>query len=139
MEGIIKLAKPILIDGRDITELKYDTDAITPELFSEAEGIKNKATKQITKGSYAGAMELDYSFHLYLGVAAIVAVNPGYEFEDVLRIKGHDIRKVIGIGRSFMTESDDSQEDSLEEPSETIQEYSMTPQENLEKEESEDF
>ena len=124
MEGIITLSKTILIDGNEIKELKYDTDLITADLFSEAEGIKNKATRQVTKGAYAGAMELDYSFHLYLGAAAVVAANPGWQFDDVLRIKGHDIRKIIGVGRSFMTESDESQEDSSEELSEITSESS---------------
>lgn len=116
--------RPILIDGLEVRELKYDTDLITTDLFSEAEGIKNKATRQATKGTFAGAMELDYSFHLYLGAAAVVAANPTWTFEDVLRVKGHDIRKVIGIGRSFMTESDESAEDSSEEPSEIMSESS---------------
>ena len=139
MEGIITLNRPILIDGLEVRELKYDTDLITTDLFSEAEGIKNKATRQATKGTFAGAMELDYSFHLYLGAAAVVAANPTWTFEDVLRVKGHDIRKVIGIGRSFMTESDESAEDSSEEPSEIMSESSTNQDMSFGSEVSETF
>lgn len=131
--------RPILIDGLEVRELKYDTDLITTDLFSEAEGIKNKATRQATKGTFAGAMELDYSFHLYLGAAAVVAANPTWTFEDVLRVKGHDIRKVIGIGRSFMTESDESAEDSSEEPSEIMSESSTNQDMSFGSEVSETF
>lgn len=139
MEGTITLSKPILIDGAETKELKYDTDLITTDLFSEAEGLKNKATRQASKGTFAGAMELDYSFHLYLGAASIVAANPTWTFEDVLRVKGHDIRKVIGIGRSFMTESDESAEDSFEEQSEITSESSTNQDMSFGSGESETF
>lgn len=139
MEGTIILSKPILIDGKEVKELKYDTDLITTDLFSEAEGLKNKATRQASKGTFAGAMELDYSFHLYLGAAAVVAANPTWTFEDVLRVKGHDIRKIIGIGRSFMTESDESVEDNSEEPSEIMSESSTNQDMSFGSEASETF
>ncbi|MCR4834371.1 MAG: hypothetical protein K5900_12420 [Butyrivibrio sp.] len=139
MEGIIKLSKAILIDGVERTELKYDTDLITPELFSEAEALKNKVTtKARTQGGIAGAMELDYSFHMYLGAAAVVAANPTWTFEDVLRIRGIDVRKITGVGRSFMTASDESQEDSSEEPSEITSESLMSQDMNSEKDLSAD-
>ena len=139
MEGTIILSKAILIDGKEVKELKYDTDLITTDLFSEAEGLKNKATRQASKGTFAGAMELDYSFHLYLGAAAVVATNPTWTFEDVLRVKGHDIRKIIGIGRSFMTESDESVEGSSEEPSEIMSESSTNQDMSFGSEASETF
>ena len=119
MEKVIKLSKPVLIDGKEVKELKYDIDEVTPELFAEAEGLKNKATTKVRmQGGMAGAMELDYSFHLYLGAACVVAVNPGVTFEDVLRVKGLDIKKIAEVGRSFLTASGESTEDNSEEPSE---------------------
>jgi hypothetical protein len=139
MEGTIRLSKPLMFEGKEYHELKYDTDLITADLFAEAEGMKNKATRQAAKGTFAGAMELDYSFHLYLGAAAIVAANPTWEFDDVLRVKGHDIRKIIGIGRSFMSESDESPEDSSEEPSEIMSESSMSQDMSSESDLSETF
>lgn len=139
MNGTLNLSKPILIDGRDVKDLKYDTDLITADLFAEAEGLKNKNTRQAAQGAFAGAMELDYSFHLYLGAAAVVAANPGWTFEDVLRVKGHDIKKVVSVGRGFMTESDESQEDSSEEPSEITSGSSMSQDMNSESDLSETF
>ena len=84
-------------------------------------------------------MELDYSFHLYLGAAAVIAVNPLYTFEDMLQIKGKDTYKLMGIGRSFMMPSEDSPEDSSEEQSGIIAESSMTQVMSSESEASEDF
>lgn len=140
MQGTIVLSRPILIDGNQVKELDYSLDEITPALFAEAEAMKNKESGASRfQGGAAGTMELDYSFHLYLGAAAIIAVNPGWTFEDILRVKGQDIYKLMGIGRSFMMPSDDSQEDSYEEPSEITQEYSMSQDQNYEEEESEDF
>ena len=140
MEGTIKLSKPILIDGRNITELNYNLDEITPALFAEAEAMKNKESGASRfQGGAAGTMELDYSFHLYLGAAAVIAANPEWTFDDILRVKGQDIYKLMGIGRSFMMPSEDSQEDNSEEPSEITQESFMTQDQNSEEEESENF
>ena len=140
MEGTIKLSKSILVDGKNVTELNYNLDEITPALFAEAEAMKNKESGASRfQGGAAGTMELDYSFHLYLGAAAVIAANPEWTFDDVLRVKGQDIYKLMGIGRSFMMPSEDSQEDTSEEPSETIPESSMTQEMNSEEEESEDF
>ena len=140
MEGTIRLSRPILIDGKNVTEMTYDLDEITPALFAEAEAMKNKeAGSSRFQGGAAGTMELDYSFHLYLGAAAVMAANAGWTFEDVLRVKGQDIYKLMGIGRSFMMPSEDSQEDSSEEPSEITPECSMSQDQNSEEEESEDF
>lgn len=117
MKGSIELINPVKIDGKNIKKLAYDTDEITPELFAEAEGKKLKATK--VNGNLSGAMELDYPLHLYLGIAAIVAVNPDYTFEDVARIKGHDVVEVMKIGRNFIVKSEESQDEDSDEQSET--------------------
>ena len=124
MKGTIELINPIKIDGKNIRKLAYDTDEITPELFAEAEGKKLKASR--TNGNLSGAMELDYPLHLYLGIAAVVAVNPDYTFEDVARIKGRDVVEVMKIGRNFIVKSEESPDDDFDEQSETSPE-STTP------------
>ena len=73
------------------------------------------------------AAEFDFGLHLYLGFAAIIAVNPSYDFADLERIKGRDVVEVMAIGRNFMLKSDEtSPESDSGEPTETTPE-STTP------------
>ena len=85
--GTITLNKPVLINGVQVAEMSYDTDEISGELYAQAEAHKMKASGS-KGGNLAGAVELDYSLHLYIGFAAVIAVNPSYTFEDMERIKG---------------------------------------------------
>ena len=43
---------------------------------------------------------------LELGFAAILAVNPDYDYNDLLRIKGSDLVQVVRIGRGFTMPSE---------------------------------
>ena len=40
MQGKLTLVNPIKIDGKNVKQLKYDTNEITPELYAEAETRK---------------------------------------------------------------------------------------------------
>ena len=100
----ITLRNPILINGKQITELTYDVNEITPAGFAEAEYRKTRANG--SKGApSSAAVELDYSLHLYLGFAAIAAVNPEYDINDLERIKGTDVMEVMKVGRNFIIAS----------------------------------
>lgn len=123
MKKTLVLDNPILINGKTVSELDYDVDEITGELFAEADARKMSASGS-HRGNLAGAPEIDYSMHLYLGYAAIIAVNPGYDWSDLGRIKGHDNMKVLGIGRTFIVGSAASQDEDSEEPTETTDESS---------------
>lgn len=73
--------------------------------------------------SISAAAEFDFGLHLYLGYAAIIAVNPSYDFSDMERIKGHDVVEVMQIGRNFMLASDKaSPESDSDEHTETTPE-----------------
>lgn len=99
----LKLKNPIKINGKEVKELTYDVNEITVEAFIEAEMRKfNAGTK---KGVNAAAIEMDYSMHLQLGLAAIVAVNADIDYNDLNRLKGFDLIAVSRIGRSFTTPS----------------------------------
>lgn len=126
----LKLNTPIVINGKKLKELAYDTDAITVGLFAEAEARKLKATTAKAGGS-AGAFELDYSLHLYLGMAAIIAVNPEIDVTDLERITGPDVMALMRIGRNFTTSRSaaPSEESSSGEDSETTPEPSTPPSE----------
>lgn len=126
MKQVLKLKKPLLINGANVTELEYDAEEITSQLFAEADNKKMQAASS-KNGNMAGAVELDYSFHLYLGFAAIIAVDHKITMEDLERIKGHDLKEVMKIGRNFILRSEESEESDLEAQSETTQEH-LTPQ-----------
>lgn len=122
MEKIV-LTKPVMINGVEVKEMTYDADEIDGALYAQAEAQKMKAGGS-KGGNLAGAVELDYSFHLYIGFAAVIAVNPAYTFEDMERIKGKSLKEFAKIGRGFFIGSGSSKEESSEGQSETTPEPS---------------
>lgn len=98
----INLRAPVLIDGEKVRELTYDTDLVTSDQFIQAEILAANAATRLRMVS-TKVVELDAGFHYYLGVMAILAVNPEYAVQDVERIKGPDVLKVMKVGRNFMT------------------------------------
>jgi hypothetical protein len=123
----IKLKNPIQINGKAVSEMTYDVNEITPAGFAEAEYRKTRANG--SKGApSSAAVELDYSLHLYLGFAAIIAVNPEYDFNDLERIKGTDVMEIMKVGRNFIIASAaTSTAEESENASETTPE-STTPE-----------
>ena len=123
LKGTIALRNPITINGKMVKELTYDANEITPAMFAEADARKMLASGA-KSGNLSGAVELDYGLHLYLGFAAIIAVNPGIDFTDLERIKGPDVMQVMKVGRNFIISSAASEEDSSDEQSEITPELS---------------
>ena len=124
----LTLSNPLLINGRKVTALTYDTNAITVGMFGEAEARKLKAT-MAKGGGAAGAFELDYTLHLYLGMMAVIAVNSEIDVSDLERLSGPDVMALMRIGRNFTTSRsvETSEENSSDEPSETMPEPSTRP------------
>ena len=110
----IKLSKPLKVNGKDLTELPYDFDAITVDGFAQAE-INARKKKPSTELSM---METDYIFHLYLGFEAVIAAEPKIDIADLERLTGKDVTKLMGAGRFFVLASA-VPEDSSDEPSES--------------------
>lgn len=105
MKNTLVLDNPILINGETVTMLVYDPNEITALQFADADAHRMLSTSsRNSKGSsgFSNAAELDYTFHLYLGIMAVVAVNPEYDVSDLERAKGDDVRQLMGIGRNFM-------------------------------------
>ena len=120
MKGIIKLANPIPVNGKNVAELSYDTAEITGQLFCEADAKRRIAagTKNV---SIAPAAEFDYGLHLYLGFAACIAAAPEIDFTDLERIHGTDVVEIMAVGRNFILKSEDSVQNNSDEPTETTQ------------------
>lgn len=107
----LKLKNPVKINGKEFCELTYDANEITAEAFIDAEYRKFAAAAK--KGVNAATIEMDYSMHLQLGFAAIIAVNPDIDYNDLTRLKGFDLISVSRIGRNFIMPS--AAEESTEE------------------------
>ncbi len=94
----IELRQPIMINGKEVKELTYDTAQITVRQFCEAE------TYSFTAGGNKPKItthEFDHGLHIYLGMYAVIAVNPEIDITDLERIKGFDLIKLANIGRNF--------------------------------------
>ena len=82
MKNKITLSNPLTINNKKRTELTYDANEITAQMFAEADSRKLTASGS-KNGNAAGAAELDYGLHLYLGFEAIIAVNPEIDMSDL--------------------------------------------------------
>ena len=123
MKKTLTLKNPIKINGVDNTELAYDTNEITPPLFAQAEALKKQAAG-MKNVAIVPAVEFDFSLHMYLGFAAIIAANPMIDFADLERIHGTDMVEIMHIGRNFILKSEESQESNSDTASETTPELS---------------
>ncbi len=119
----IKLTKPLLVNGEERTELPYDLDNVTVDQFIKAENVAKSKADDFA----LGVAENDYSFHLELGFAAIMAADPSIDAADLDRITGRDLMSVMRAGRNFIGDSSASPEaetsgsaaDGSEQPSES--------------------
>ena len=94
------LDNPIKINGVDVTELTYDPQEITAEMFSIA--CAKSAASEKSKTVTLKVKENDYALHMYLGMFSVIAVNPDIDISDLERIKGFDILDLTNIGTFFM-------------------------------------
>jgi uncharacterized protein (DUF2225 family) len=125
----IKLRNNLLINGEKVNTLQYDTEEITVEHFAKAEGLKAQSLqKQSGTMMVSPVAETDYSMHLYLGFMAVIALaeqqEKSIDINDLKRIKGHDLKKIMEVGRNFMlnSEEDTTEEEDTEELTESISE-----------------
>ncbi|NLH01183.1 MAG: early nodulin 20 (N-20) [Clostridiales bacterium] len=95
----LKLHNPIAINGKQVTELTYDPTEITALQFSEA--CARSAAIEKSKTFSFKLKENDYSLHLYLGMMAVIAVNPDIDISDLERIRGFDTLELTDIGMLF--------------------------------------
>ena len=129
MKKTLLLKHAIKVNNEDVRELTYDAEEITGLLFTEAEA-RRKVAAGSRNVSNSPVAEVDFGLHLYLGYAAVISINPQYDFTDLERIKGGDVAEVMRIGRSFFTKSAVSEGESSDEPGETTPESSTPPSQN---------
>ena len=87
---ILKLKKPVMIDGEEKTEIEYDFEALTGNDIQSA-------TKELSKaGIMVTTIELDSNYH-----AAIFAKAADLMFEDMSRLSARDYAKATSLVRDF--------------------------------------
>lgn len=120
---VIKLINPLKVNGRELSELKCDMDAVDAEGFIRAEALSN--AKRNNEGSVASMAEVDYGFHLYLAFEGVKAAMPEVDTTDLERVKGRDLVQLMQVGRFFTLVADGGSEGSSSDaPSESSQESS---------------
>jgi hypothetical protein len=99
-KNTLVLDNPVLINGKEVKELTYDPQEITAEQFSIACAKASALDKSRTVT--LKPKENDYSLHLYLGMMAIIAVNPNIDVTDLEKVKGFDVLSLTNIGTFFI-------------------------------------
>ena len=129
---VLKLEEPISINGKMVSELSYDPMEITAAQFSEACARSSAIDK--SKSFSFKMRENDYALHLYLGMFAVIAVNPEIDVSDLERIKGFDVLRLTDIGMLFTYRRSGatSVESDSEKQSETTAESSIATSEKSE-------
>lgn len=130
MKKTLTLDSAIKINGKDVTELTHDAQEITAGQFTEA--CARSASIDKTKSFSFKLRENDYALHFYLGIMAIIAVNPEIAVEDMERVKGFDSLKIADIGMLFTLRrsGEASKENNSDEQSETTPNTSARAQSN---------
>ena len=119
MNRTLKLDNPITINNKVYTEFEYNPLKITAAQFSEA-CARSSASKNRTVSF--NLKQTDTALHLYLGMMAVIAVNPEIDIADLERIEGYDVLELSDIGMLFTYRrwAEHSEENSSAEQSENI-------------------
>lgn len=126
MEEKLKLKNQIKVNGKVVDELPYDFEEITCELYTMASNYADAKTLRANQQGRPSAaiMEQNVSFHMYLGMAAIIAVNSKIDIADLERIKGFDLIRLTTLGRNFIA----GRSEGLLERSDLEEQSEVTPE-----------
>lgn len=92
---VLKLSKPIKIDGKEVNEIPYDFENMTAK-------DKIEASKEMkAAGIPPTVAELDTDYHLYLFAAAAKKADPKIDTSDIMRISAKDADKAATLARNF--------------------------------------
>lgn len=95
IENILKLSRPIMINGEERKELKYDFENMTARDKLEI----GKRIKQ--DGIPVSVEELDTDYHFYLFAGAVAKADKDIDISDLMRLNAKDAQKGAGIARNF--------------------------------------
>lgn len=114
MSKKITLDNAITINGKAYKELTYNIEGITAQQYLDACSL---AASKGQKGLSIGVRENDYKLHFYLGIMAIIVVNPEIDVAELEKVTGFDILHISNIGRffTFMKSEETSPENTSEE------------------------
>lgn len=98
--GKFTLFKPLLVNGSEKKELTYDFEEIGINEFKQA-GVLASSIPGVGMADNIKQMENDFNYHLYIGFAAICAVNKDVTMRDLERLKGLDLNQIQEKGRNF--------------------------------------
>lgn len=96
---VIHLQNPMLVNGKQLTELPIDPDGVTCELYFEA-GNQLQPNERINR-----LVELDYQLHFWMGAACVIAANSDIAWEDFKQLRGADPMQLTQVGRFFVGQS----------------------------------
>lgn len=105
MRQKLELRQPIMINGKNYKELEYDFEELTCEDYTTAATYADSKALRATQNGKPGAviMEQNISFHMYLGMIAVVAANRELiDIADMERIRGYDLVGITQVGRNFI-------------------------------------
>lgn len=119
---ILKLSSPIKVNGETIKKFEYDVQRLTVNDILTANKNKLRALGNVDTSQKVA--ELDADLHFYVGMQAIIKLNPSVDVSDLNNLSGCDAYKLMQIGRSFF------RADSLEEESNISEEQSAPTQDD---------
>ncbi len=119
---VLKLSSPIKVNGETIKKFEYDVQRLTVNDILTANKNKLRALGNVDTSQKVA--ELDADLHFYVGMQAIIKLNPSVDVSDLNNLSGCDAYKLMQIGRSFF------RADSLEEESNISEEQSAPTQDD---------
>lgn len=103
--GVLKLTKPIMINGQETKEIKYNFDELT------AQDLLNVGRKYKAAGNVVGVQELDPDYHLYIFAESAIKADSELDITDIFRMGAKDATKAQGLVRGFFfIDSEDTSE-----------------------------
>lgn len=124
---ILKLIKPLLINGVKRTELTYDIEQVTVEGVANAESLKAKMGVTAV-GTVA---QTDFLLHICLGMQAVIAVNNDITEDDLKRLQQFDVCQLAKVGTRFFIKPEEQEQSILEKQHEDMQESSTAQLKNV--------
>lgn len=117
---VLKLSKPLLVNGKSLKELSYTLDLDVDDILIAHE---NRAKAHNNMDASMKLVEFDTELHMYVGMQAIIKLNPEIDVRDLKRLSGSDVVPLFRVGRTFFTQTaSEENSETSKEPSAPIQE-----------------